>query len=139
MLDFGNRQDLAKRFLMRQQSRATLQVDQPMSHNQMIQKMQTSDLILAHKAADFAVLNLPELEGMSCAKSVVCRFEYPEANEDPPPVLVARTTKEVASHILRLLDDPPARVQVREAARARVMKYHDINRVAESLIRYYQQ
>ena len=76
------------------------------------------------------VVGMAELEAMACARPVVSWFSHRGAYEEFPPFVRAVDGFDIATSVIRLVDDAAERTRVGEASRAWVTRYHNVGTVS---------
>lgn len=87
---------------------------------------------------ELGILGMSEMEAMSCAKPVVCRFDYQSIYPEAPPIVRAGGEDEIVSGVEELLANPKLCKEIGEAGRDWVVRYHGYIPVAERLARDYE-
>ncbi len=73
---------------------------------------------------------MAELEAMACARPVISLFTFASAYPEPPPFVPARSGAEIASAVVRLVEDAGERQRIGDAGRAWVRRYHDLDAIS---------
>lgn len=81
------------------------------------------------------VVGMAELEAMACARPVVSWFCHRGAYEAFPPFVRAVDGFDIATAVIRLVDDADERTRIGEASRAWVTRYHNVGAVSERVER----
>ncbi len=76
------------------------------------------------------VVGMAELESMACARPVVSWFSHRGAYEEFPPFVLAVDGFDIATAVIRLVDDASERTHIGGASRAWVSKYHNVDAVS---------
>lgn len=76
------------------------------------------------------VVGMAELEAMACARPVVSWFSHRGAYEEFPPFVRAVDGFDIATAVIKLVDDAAERARLGEASRAWVTKYHNVDTVS---------
>jgi len=87
---------------------------------------------------ELGILGMSEMEAMSCAKPVVCRFDYSSIYPEAPPIVRAHGAHEIISKVEELLASPKLCREIGEVGRDWVVKYHGYIPVAERLAKDYE-
>lgn len=78
-----------------------------------------------------------ELEAMAAGIPIVSSFQYPEAYEEPPPIVSGADPEEAAQQVVRLLDDEEARRTHGARARSWIATHHAADPVAGRVLQDY--
>jgi glycosyltransferase involved in cell wall biosynthesis len=81
------------------------------------------------------VVGMAELEAMACARPVVTWFTYDRAYGELPPFIRAVDGYDIATNVIRLVDDAEERQSTGDASRAWVSKQHSVAAIAERVER----
>lgn len=76
------------------------------------------------------VVGMAELEAMACARPVVSWFSHRGAYDEFPPFVRAVDGFDIATAVIRLVDDSNERARIGEASRAWVSKYHNVDAIS---------
>ena len=87
----------------------------------------------------YHILCYVSLEGMACEKPVINSFDFWEHYEIPPPVLSARSPKQIYLYLTMLLEDPELRMKLGKLGRGFVKKVYDANIVAKKIFNIYRE
>jgi glycosyltransferase involved in cell wall biosynthesis len=79
------------------------------------------------------VIGMAELEAMACARPVIAWYTHDRAYDEPPPLIRAVDGYDIASNVIRLVDDADARQVTGDAARAWVERHHNLAEAAEQV------
>jgi glycosyltransferase involved in cell wall biosynthesis len=108
---------------------------EPMQYSMIPGLIREFDVILGQFT--IGSLGMSELEGMACAKPVVCAFDYPDWYPEPPPVLSAHQPEQITEHLYFLVEDDALRLDIGQRSRVWVQKYHDYMKVTQKLLEEY--
>jgi len=80
-----------------------------------------------------------ELEAIATGLPVVANFQYPEAYDEPPPIVPAGLPEETARRMGELLDDEGARLALAALGPAWIARHHAADMIAARLIDDYRR
>ena len=80
--------------------------------------------------ARFGIAGMAELEALACGRPVVSWFNQLDAYPERPPFVRAVDGRDIATAIMRLVDDADARERLGRAGRAWVERCHSLGRAA---------
>lgn len=69
---------------------------------------------------------MAEFEAMACARPVIGHFTYSGAYPEPAPIVPARSGREIANAVARLVDDVDLRARLGDESRGWIRRNHDL-------------
>lgn len=138
IFNFGNSR-IADAFIEKHHGEPRLILLPRIPHNKMPELIRSYLIIIGQQSLEIGALGLSELEAMACGKPVVCTFNCPNAYPEPPPIINSNDLEDAVDNIIHLLDDPSLCIRIGKEARNWVSKYHNIQKVIETLVDSYTE
>lgn len=111
----------------------------PLEKYSLIEHYKNSDVILDQFKGYFGTV---APEAMAAAKPVIMWFEkdlYRWAFREMPPVILANTSSEIASHLVQLVNNQKIALKYGQNSQKWITKYHSQKVVTEKLIKIYEK
>lgn len=105
-------------------------------HDAFLHRLQSSRVIVGQ--LKLGAVGVVELEAMALGRAVVGFVDesfYPE----PPPIVSAKSAREVSAAVLRLLERPQVRASIGASGRDWVAAHHDPSTIAGHMLRIYER
>lgn len=122
---------------LKKEYKVKLVLSNQIAHEKMRHYYNAVDVVLDE--FKYHILCYVSLEAMACEKPVINSFSFWDYYEVPPPVLSADSSKQIYSHLAKLLDDANLRLKLGKRGRKFVKKVYDAKLVAKKMYNLYRK